>query len=86
VEHDRPTGSLGPDRITKDGLPVGVQIVGRMGGEADILRAGARDRTAAPAASAAPADVPMMSRDNRYGDSAADDMRRWSICGSGSFP
>jgi aspartyl-tRNA(Asn)/glutamyl-tRNA(Gln) amidotransferase subunit A len=28
-----------PIGFTGDGLPVGVQIIGRMGGEADVLRA-----------------------------------------------
>ena len=34
----QPAASV-PIGFTEDGLPVGVQIVGRMGGEADILRA-----------------------------------------------
>ncbi len=50
-----------PAGFTADGLPIGVQIVGRMGGEADVLAAAAL----LEAADARPTATPIQPRDAR---------------------
>jgi Asp-tRNA(Asn)/Glu-tRNA(Gln) amidotransferase A subunit family amidase len=66
-----PAASL-PCGATPDGLPVGLQVVGRRFGEADVLRLAARFEEAAPWSDRRPASVRVPVPREREGESAHD--------------